>query len=217
MSSVSLYPEFPFDLVLASSSPRRHELMQLLGLPFRVAKPDIVEQQQPEEDPLIYVRRNCREKAQALLPVEIAAVPPKPLLILSADTIVQIDGQVLEKPASAADARRMLQQLSGREHKVTTAFCLASPGTGQAEAWFEVSQVTTQVLFRDINQAEIEFYLASGEPYDKAGGYGIQGTGGLWVRSIQGSYPNVVGLPIAEVWERVRAKADAQRQLAGRA
>jgi septum formation protein len=167
-------------LILASRSPRRAELLTAAGIPFTVSTVDIDETPQSGEAPLDYVRRMAREKA--------AAVSGD--LVLAADTIVVVDGEILGKPNDRADAIRMLRQLSGREHEVITAVCLRG----------FVHHEITRVRFTPMSEAEITGYVDSGEPLDKAGAYGIQGIASRYVESIEGSYSNVVGLPVALVW-----------------
>lgn len=180
-------------LILASSSPRRQELLHEAGIVFEVHPAHIVEQRKPGEAPLDYARRLAREKAET-----VAREFPE-RCVLGADTIVVVDDQVLEKPSDAADAMRMLRLLSGREHHVTTAVSLASP---QSPAI--TRSATTKVFFRKIVDQEIGNYVASGEPMDKAGAYAIQGGAGAWVEKIEGDYSNVVGLPLTLVTEMLR-------------
>lgn len=171
------------NLVLASRSPRRAELLSSAGIEFQIRVADVDEAVIPGEAPLEYVTRLAREKA--------AAVPASPdEIILGADTTVVIDGQILGKPEDAADASRMLRALSGREHQVITGVCVRRGDDVQAGA------VTTTVWFRTMSEAEIAGYVASGEPMDKAGAYGIQGLAAQFIPRIDGSYANVVGLPV---------------------
>jgi septum formation protein len=171
------------DLVLASASPRRRDLLARLGLDFRVVPADVDERPHPDETPEVLVRRLAETKA--------AAVDGDP--VLAADTVVEIDGIVLGKPVDAADARRMLSLLSGRTHRVCTGVAVRT-GAGQ-----EVAVITTEVRFVALDDAAIEWYLATGEPFDKAGAYAIQGAAGAFVDSVHGSVSNVVGLPLATV------------------
>ncbi|MBL1376715.1 Maf family protein [Zobellella iuensis] len=174
-------------LYLASASPRRRELLALLELPFELVLPDVEERRLPHEAAADYVRRLARDKALAG-----AALAPRPLPVLAGDTIVVVDGEVLEKPAHEADGLAMLRRLSGRRHQVMTAMALAHGGGCDGVL------VTTEVSFRPLTEAEMARYWASGEPADKAGGYGIQGLGGRFVARIDGSYSAVVGLPLVE-------------------
>ncbi|MFJ3458330.1 Maf family protein [Scandinavium goeteborgense] len=177
-------------LYLASGSPRRQELLTQLGVSFERLVPGIEEQRQPQESAHHYVARLAREKAQA--GVRLAA---QDLPVLGADTIVVLNGEVLEKPRDAEHAAVMLRQLSGHTHQVMTAVALAdSKHTIDC-------LVTTEVTFRVLSDDDIMGYVASGEPMDKAGAYGIQGLGGCFVRKINGSYHAVVGLPLVETYE----------------
>jgi nucleoside triphosphate pyrophosphatase len=169
--------------VLASGSPRRRELLGRLGLAFAVAVPHVDETPSPGERPVDLVRRLAVAKA--------AAVAGDP--VLAADTIVDVDGETLGKPGDADEARRMLRRLSGRSHRVHTAVAVRS---GEQ---VEVDVVTTIVTFVALQPAVIEWYVATGEPLDKAGAYAVQGTGGVFVERIRGSVSNVVGLPLATV------------------
>ena len=179
-------------LILASSSPRRHELLKQAGFDFTVESADIDERIQPGETPAKYVQRLAVEKAQAVYDrISREENIGEPLLVLGADTTVVSDGEILGKPADPADARRMLQHLSGRTHQVLTGIAIVS-GSGV------VSEVEiTQVFFDLIHEQELERYLASGEPMDKAGAYGIQGYAARWIPRIEGCYFNVMGLPLA--------------------
>ncbi|WP_034917377.1 MULTISPECIES: Maf family protein [Erwinia] len=177
-------------LYLASGSPRRRELLTQLGLRFERLSSQIEESRRPDEEAEAYVRRLAREKAQAGV-----AVAPQDLPVLGADTIVVLHSEVLEKPASASDAAAMLAKLSGQTHRVLTAVALAD-----RQHQLECLTVT-DVTFRTLTDADIAGYIASGEPMDKAGGYGIQGLGGNFVRKINGSYHAVVGLPLVETAE----------------
>lgn len=181
----------PADLVLASASPRRRELLEQVGVHYRVAVADIDETPLAGEDPAAYVARLALAKARAVL-AQAGGLP-----VLGADTTVVIDGEVLGKPRDAVDAAAMLARLSGREHRVLTAVALV-----QFDAlWDERKAVRvsdTRVRFRRLTDAVIARYVASGEPMDKAGAYGIQGLGGALVARIEGSYTGVVGLPLGE-------------------
>ncbi|MFJ5160956.1 Maf family protein [Pantoea sp. NPDC088449] len=177
-------------LYLASGSPRRRELLTQLGLQFERLITHVEEQRQPEEAAEGYVRRLASDKARAGV-----AVAPQDLPVLGADTIVVLNGEVLEKPQDAAHAAAMLSKLSGQTHQVMTAVALADT---QREL---DCLVTTDVTFRKMSAEEISHYIASGEPMDKAGAYGIQGLGGNFVRKINGSYHAVVGLPLVETSE----------------
>jgi septum formation protein len=177
-------------LVLASSSPRRRELIGSLGLPFDVIKPDIDETQHLGESPLHYVQRLSREKALA-----VADMVDTPTLILAADTVVILDSEILGKPTDANEARFILGRLKGREHEVCTAFTVLDTQSNRATT----QPVITTVTMRDYSEAEIEAYIATGDCYDKAGGYAIQHPQFQPVQSIDGDYNNVVGLPLDAV------------------
>ncbi|KFX01889.1 Maf family protein [Pectobacterium carotovorum] len=177
-------------LYLASASPRRRELLTQLDITFSVLNVAVEEQRLPEEAAEVYVRRLAHEKAAAGV-----AAAPSDLPVLGADTIVVLNGQVLEKPQDEAHAAEMLSQLSGKSHQVMTAVALADKDDVLS------CLVITDVVFRPLSQQDIERYIASGEPMDKAGAYGIQGKGGCFVRSLNGSYYAVVGLPLVETHE----------------
>ena len=180
-------------LVLASASPRRAELLRAAGIEFDVIPADVDEAMDPEDQPDGYARRVAQLKAEAVIP----HAPGRP--ILGADTIVIIDNEVLGKPADAHDARRMLRLLSGREHTVMTAVCLVNPAAESGRIQTRV--VRTTVGCAALTEAEIDWYVASGEPMDKAGAYAIQGLASRFVTRIDGSYSNVVGLPVAVVYD----------------
>jgi len=178
-----------FRLILASASPRRRELLTQAGYVFDVEPAEIDETPHAQETPGAYVQRLAEEKAQAVL-AKHAAFHGK-LIVLGADTTVVCGGEILAKPESAADARRMLRLLSGRTHQVLT-------GVAAATREGIVSAVeSTEVVFAEIPEAELERYCATAEPLDKAGAYGIQGYAARWIPRIEGDYFNVVGLPIA--------------------
>jgi septum formation protein len=170
--------------VLASASPRRAELLRAAGFTFSVAVADVDETERPDESPEEYVRRLALAKAVAVSARHSGAV------VLGADTTVVIDGAILAKPADAADAARMIGRLAGRAHLVHTGVALARDGECRAGV------ATTTVWFTPITEDEIAAYVASGEPMDKAGAYGIQGAASRFVRRIDGPYDNVVGLPL---------------------
>jgi septum formation protein len=185
----------PRRLVLASASPRRREYLERLGYRFEVAVPGIEERARPGEGAVEYVERNAREKA-----ADVAARAGIDAVVVAADTVVVLDGRILEKPDGEADAREMLRALSGRSHQVVTGVCARGPARDgeAAERGFSVS---TDVEFKELPEEEIEAYVCGGEPMDKAGAYAIQGGAAYMVRRIAGSYTNVVGLPLAELEE----------------
>jgi septum formation protein len=179
-------------LVLASASPRRQELLRNAGIAFEVQPAHIPENPQPGESAKTCAERLARDKAQ-----EIARQRPNDVVV-GADTVVVVDGQLLGKPSDAADAARMLRLLSGREHEVITGVCLVVGGQPS------VASETTNVTMSEISEKEIADYVASGEPMDKAGAYAIQGIASRWIPRIEGDYSNVVGLPVARVWRMLR-------------
>lgn len=176
----------PPSLVLASRSPRRAELLRTLGVDFVVVDVGVDETPQRGETASAYVRRLAQAKASAGRAVVGSSRP-----VLAADTTVVCDDEILGKPLDAADARRILSLLAGRWHRVLTGVVLAGKE-------MDVICVQTSVLFRALSRHEIDRYWESGEPTDKAGAYGIQGLGGAFVTRLDGSYSNVVGLPLAE-------------------
>lgn len=182
-------PHLP-QFYLASRSPRRAELLRALGLRFAVLSADVPETPRPGQSPLDYARELSQAKARAA-----AAVAPLALPVLGADTDVSIDGEILGKPRDAADAEAMLLRLANREHEVISAvtICLGNRS--------ETVTTRTRVRFGRIDRADARSYAASGEPLDKAGAYGIQGTAARWVERIDGSYTGVVGLPLYETAE----------------
>jgi septum formation protein len=179
-------------LVLASASPRRRELLGRLGVPFEVHPVDADEAPRPGEAAADLVRRLAVAKAEAAL---VAVADGDDAVVVAADTEVVLDGEVLGKPADAADAAAMLRRLAGRTHEVLTGVAVAASWGDTAAVESRVAR--TAVTMTELADAEIAWYVATGEPLDKAGGYGIQGGGGLFVSSIEGSWDNVVGLPLA--------------------
>lgn len=180
-------------LYLASGSPRRRELLTQIGIPFTAVSAAIDETPHAGEQPADYVVRLALGKAEAgLAALNVAA---SPTVVLGADTAVVIDGRILGKPLDKADALAMLAILSGREHEVLTAVAVVD-GI-RRESLF----IRSRVSLRDISREEAEAYWASGEPQDKAGAYAIQGLGGVFVKSLSGSYSAVVGLPVSETAE----------------
>lgn len=174
-------------LILASSSPRRQELLTQIGVPFSVQVPAIDETPLAGEAPPAYVQRMAEEKALAVLAQQKGDV-----CVLAADTSVIVDGLILGKPADAAEAKAMLLRLSGREHQVLSAIAVADQSRLNSQV------VSCKVAFRTLTDAEIDAYWLTGEPRDKAGSYAIQGLGAVFVQAIHGSYSAVVGLPLAE-------------------
>lgn len=179
-------------LVLASASPRRLDLLRLAGLEPLVCPADIDESRRPDEPAVAYVARLAREKARCA-PVEPGTV------VLAADTAVVLDAELLGKPGDAAEAVAMLRRLRGRAHRVSTGVAVVPPGGGLAE-----TVVTTEVVMAALSDAAIDAYVATGEPLDKAGAYGIQGRAAAFVERIDGSWTNVVGLPLVETLDLLR-------------
>ncbi len=178
-------------LVLASKSPRRSEILKQAGIPFEVRTSEVDETVLPDERPEDYVQRLALMKALA-----IPATAQE--TVLGADTVVVIDGEILGKPSNEEDARRMLNLLSGRRHEVITGICLKRDGESTTD-W-----ASTRVWFTELTDDEIQGYIASGEPMDKAGAYAIQGLASKFIDRIEGCYSNVVGLPIALLYRHLR-------------
>jgi len=175
-------------VVLASGSPRRHELLRQIGVSFATRVPDIDESPHCGERPVDYVRRVAREKATA-------ARPGPDELVIAADTTVDVDSSILAKPADAVEAAAMLRTLSGRTHLVHT-------GVSMHRAGHELTDVcSSSVEFVPLDETTIDWYIATGEPFGKAGAYGIQGKASLFIEEIEGDYFNIMGLPIRLVYE----------------
>lgn len=183
-------------LILASASPRRKYLLEQAGLRFSVIPSTVDESAADTQAPEDYVRLLAEAKAD-----DIARGNPE-AWVIGADTVVVIDGRILGKPAGTYEARRMLQQLSGQRHRVHTGFAIVCRDRSRRLS----AVATTEVEFKTLSAAEIEWYLQTGEPFDKAGAYAIQGIGTFLVRRISGSYTNVVGLPVCEVIEALIAE-----------
>ena len=179
-------------LILASSSPRRADLLRAAGIPFQVFAADVDEAVLKLEPPGEHVRRLAREKADAAFVIHPDAV------VIGADTIVLVGGEIMGKPRDEKDAVRMLRLLSGREHEVLTGVAIV------ARRGIVVEVAKTRVWVNPLSDAEIDDYVATGEPLDKAGGYGIQGLGSRFIDRIQGSYSNVVGLPVSLVYRLLK-------------
>ena len=190
-------------LVLASASPRRRELLAQVGYSFEVHPAHIPEDPKPGEEPIAYVTRLARQKAEAVFRQLSAGgrEAAEDLTVLGADTTVTVDDHILGKPEDAADAARMLRLLSGRTHRVITGVALVSAGAA------EVAAEVTAVRFLTLSEGEIADYIATGEPMDKAGAYAIQGRAARWIPRIEGCYFNVVGLPLALVAGMIEMRA----------
>ena len=214
----------PIRLILASASPRRRELLAQAGYAFTVEAADVDESVRDGESPGDYVQRLAEEKACAVIAKHAAregsGAPfvtasssrmgsTNPLIVLGADTTVVCDGEILAKPADAADAKHMLRKLSGRVHEVLTGVAVATRnGVSSAIE-------TTKVTFSEVPETDLDLYCATAEPLDKAGAYGIQGYAARWIPRIDGDYFNVMGLPIARVVrmiEALRAVDDEKRR-----
>lgn len=186
-------PEVNPKIILASQSPRRRYLLERAGLKFRVIPSAIDEAALPADDPALLVRGLAEAKA-----CDVAERFPESWVI-AADTIVVVEGRILGKPCSEAEARDMLARLSGRTHQVLTGYCLCCRRLDRL-----ISEVvSTDVIFKLLTPVEIDWYVRTGEPFDKAGAYAIQGIGTFLVKRINGSYTNVVGLPVCEVIEHL--------------
>lgn len=184
-------PELKTKIILASQSPRRRYLLEQAGLRFTVIPSEFDEASVSASTPDDYVRSLAEEKAR-----DIGRKHPD-AWVIGADTVVVVEGRILGKPASTPEARDMLRRLSGRTHRVLTGYCICRMSGAQLFA----DTVRTDVLFKTLSNDEIEWYIQTGEPFDKAGAYAIQGIGTFLVKRINGSYTNVVGLPVCEVIE----------------
>jgi septum formation protein len=180
--------------ILASESPRRREILKSVGFKFKIVPAHVNEKYLSGETPREHVKRLSRDKAMV-----IAGKFPS-AWVLGADTIVVINGNILGKPKDKTQAKKMLEQLSGREHKVFTGFTIVN----MANKKCSTKVVQSAVRFKTISLEELEWYIACDEPYDKAGGYAIQGKGAYFIQSIRGSYTNVIGLPLCEVLETLK-------------
>ena len=190
------------DFILASGSPRRKELLELMGLEFKVIVSQADEDSVSKDlKPELYVQELALLKASATAK---EVLRNKNAVIISADTIVTLDGQILGKPKDEDDAVNMLSKLSGREHAVYTGYCVMRISDGKAVC----GKVRTKVKFKDLSDDKIRGYINSGEPMDKAGAYGIQGLGSLLIEKIDGDYFNVVGLPISALADTLEDEMD---------
>lgn len=181
-------------IVLASGSPRRRELLEQIGLTFTVVAPDVDESPLPGEDPVAYVGRIALDKVNAVVNYTVVA----DALVIAADTTVEIDSEVIGKPIDLEDARVMLRRLSGRTHAVHTGVALRRDDRCVS------ATVTSLVTFVTLSEAGIEWYVATGEPLDKAGAYAIQGAGAVLVHTVEGSVSNIIGLPLPNVIQLAR-------------
>lgn len=178
-------------IILASASPRRAEILRTVGWPFEARPVRIDESRRPGEEPAAYVQRLAREKSEA------AAAHAPEMIVVGADTTVTIDDHILEKPSDASDAVRMLRLLNNRWHRVLTGVAVINPPIAEAKVAYE----ETEVKFAPMSDGEIQWYVSTGEPMDKAGAYAIQGLGARFIERIKGDYFNVVGLPVRLLYE----------------
>jgi septum formation protein len=183
-------------LILASASPRRAEILRAVAWPFEKLAVDIDESRHEGEEAVAYVERLAREKAEAA-----AAHVPRGRLVLGADTVVLADDEILGKPLDEEDARRMLRLLSGRLHEVLTGVALLRGGEDGRRV---IAHEKTRVRFAQLSEAEMDWYIQTGEPLDKAGAYAVQGRAALFIEEIGGDYWNVVGLPVQLVYKLAR-------------
>ncbi len=187
----------PFSLILASESPRRQALLADLGIPFRVVAAHVEEIPREAEPPAVFSKRMAQEKTRV-----VSEQFPEDW-VLGADTVVSLGKRILGKPDSLREAKKFLEALNNRTHEVITSFCLINQSQKKALA----RSVYTRVTFKHFSRREIDWYLQTGEPLDKAGAYAIQGRGSFLIREIKGSYTNVVGLPLTEVLETLEKNA----------
>lgn len=188
--------------ILASASPRRKELLEVMGIDFDVVVSDADEESVARDvPPELYVQELALLKAAATAKL---VLKNKQALIISADTIVTLDGEILGKPADTADAERILSMLSGRAHEVYTGYCVMRLADGKTVC----KSVCTKVHFKNIDSDTIKAYIDSGEPMDKAGAYGIQGRGSVLIDKISGDYFNVVGLPVSALYDTLNTEFD---------
>jgi len=186
--------------VLASKSPRRCELLKNLGVDFEVSVSGADESKVPKDlPPQLYVQELAVIKGTS-----VAEQYKKGCYIIAADTVVVYDGEIIGKPKDSEDAKRMLSMFSGNTHRVYTGFSVTDAGSGKTVSDYEM----TEVHFKELSDSEMDAYIASGEPFDKAGGYGIQGRAGLFVDSITGDFFNVVGLPLCKLNNLIKKEFD---------
>jgi len=185
-------------IVLGSSSPRRKELLKNLTEDFEIMKPRFEEKLQAKEKPADYVLRNALGKAGCIVENSLGDLCDESVMVIGADTIVHLSGDILQKPVNREEAETMLRRLSGQTHEVLTGVCVALYEPGQAPVYHQFLE-KTQVTFTSLTDDDIKRYCDTGEPMDKAGAYGIQGRGAWMVEAIHGSYTNVVGLPMTSL------------------
>lgn len=187
----------PFSLILASESPRRQAFLNDLGIPFKVVAAQVQETPRAGEQPAVFSKRMAQEKARM-----VSRQYPEDW-VLGADTVVSLGKRILGKPDSLREAKKFLEALNNRTHEVITSYCLINQSLKKALA----RSVYTRVTFKHFSRREIDWYLQTREPLDKAGAYAIQGRGSFLVREIKGSYTNIVGLPLTEVLETLEKHA----------
>jgi septum formation protein len=175
-----------YSVILASSSPRRFELLKMIGLEFKVRPSHVEEIYQDHQTPLEYTEENARNKGEEI------SQKYRDHIVISADTIVLLNNQIIQKPQNEKDAREILEKLSGKKHQVITSFAIMLKNADKVLLDHEI----TEVQFRKLARDEIHAYIDTGEPFDKAGGYGAQGAGALLIKQIKGCFYNVVGLPL---------------------
>lgn len=210
MSSLSSIQTSLGKFILASASPRRREILEAAGFDFEVVPTRVDERQREGEAAAEVVRRIAVEKAHQAL---ASVLPPRRSPVLGADTVVLVEGRTLGKPASNEEAKRMLRVLSGKEHRVLTGVCLLCPTKRSPGLWEDVRLASTAVKFTPLTEQEIEQYVATGEPLDKAGAYAIQGLACKYVEWIHGCYFNVVGLPISLIYQMLKRLASTMSDL----
>ncbi|MFK7823767.1 MAG: nucleoside triphosphate pyrophosphatase [Oligoflexales bacterium] len=198
-----------YKFFLASTSPRRRELLGSLNLSFTLKSPGFEERLEENEKANDYVRRNGEGKSKWVASEICSSSSEDPsekrLVVLGADTVVVLEDEILQKPKSASEAIAMLSQLSGRTHQVLTGFAFSYQKQAQGDFFLISDVVVTEVTFKGLSQEEIQSYVATGEPMDKAGSYGIQGKAAYFVQKISGSYTNVMGLPLTEIYDQLNS------------
>lgn len=203
MSNINSLLQFKIPIILASKSPRRKKLLEIINLKFTVVAPEIEEIIDPELPVEALVIELAISKARY-----VAEATKSPAIIIGADTIVILDNEILTKPNTEAEAEEMLEKLSGRTHQVMTAIAIIDSGTGKTVTSYKITEVT----FRSLSSSEISAYVATGSPMDKAGAYGVQDDfGAVFVSRINGCYYNVVGLPLEELYKKLKEFTDAEK------
>lgn len=204
------------DIILASGSPRRRELLEREGVPFTVRVSEVDEALDPDilRDPREAAKKLAERKAGAVVQEVLGADYVGAAAVIGADTMVALDGRIYGKPADEEDAKRILRELSGRVHQVVTGvsvWLVSAPDKENVSLGFRTLAETSHVTFKNLSDEEIEAYVATGEPMDKAGAYGIQGEGGALVKGVSGDYDNVVGLPVKRLLKEFSEIFEAAR------